>query len=150
MRNEQDNELGIDIKKLVIMISEEYACPRSLLFLRNSVRPRKEFLISAVKLQLSIASQMCPLDSLLLRQNAEDGKLIKTSYCLLEFDVSHALKLEQKEAISIPVSGKDLLAVFPTGFGKSPIVQVLIRMKEIMAGKPSNVVVGRNKHLRSD
>lgn len=57
---------------------------------------------------------------------------------------------EQKEAISIPVSGKDLLAVFPTGFGKSPIVQVLIRMKEIMAGKPLNVVVGRNKHLRSD
>lgn len=48
---------------------------------------------------------------------------------------------EQKEAISIPVSGKDLLAVFPTGFGKSPIVQVLIRMKEILAGKPSNVVV---------
>lgn len=48
---------------------------------------------------------------------------------------------EQKEAIYISVSGKDLLAVFPTGFGKSPIVQVLIRMKEIMAGKPSNVVV---------
>ena len=124
--------------------------PEVIVVLRNSVRPRKEFLISAVKLRLSIASQMCPLDSLLLRQNAEDGKLIKTSFdstfeealkCLLEFDVSHALKSEQKEAISIPVSGKDLLAVFPTGFGKSPIVQVLIRMKEIMAGKPSNVVV---------
>ena len=53
--------------------------PEVIVFLRNSVRPRKEFLISAVKLQLSIASQMCPLDSLLLRQNAEDGKLIKTS-----------------------------------------------------------------------
>lgn len=53
--------------------------PEVIVFLRNSVRPRKEFLISAVKLQLSIASQMCPLNSLLLRQNAEDGKLIKTS-----------------------------------------------------------------------
>ena len=63
--------------------------------MRNSVRPRKEFLISAVKLQLSIASQMCPLDSLLLRQNAEDGKLIKTSYCLLEFDVSHAKRTKR-------------------------------------------------------
>ncbi|RMX36487.1 hypothetical protein pdam_00010018 [Pocillopora damicornis] len=33
---------------------------------------------------------MCPLDSLLLRQNAEDGKLIKT-----KFDVSHAKRTKR-------------------------------------------------------
>ena len=42
-----------------------------------------------------------------------------------------ALKSEQKESISALVSGKDLLAVLPTGFWKSLIFQVLVLMKEI-------------------
>ena len=37
-------------------------------------RPRKEFLIGAVKLQLSVTNQMCHLNMLLLRENAKDGK----------------------------------------------------------------------------
>ena len=38
-----------------------------IVILQNSVRPRTEFLMSAVKLQLSIKSQMYHLDILLLR-----------------------------------------------------------------------------------
>ena len=39
-------------------------------------------------------------------------------------------------------SGKDLLTVLPTGFGKSSILQALVpEVKEIMTGKPSSVVV---------
>ena len=33
-----------------------------------------------------------------------------------EFDMSRVFKLEQKETSSILVSGKDFLAVLPTGF----------------------------------
>lgn len=39
-----------------------------------------------------------------------------------------ALKSEQKESISTLISGKDLLAVLPTGFWKSLIFQVLVRI----------------------
>ena len=53
---------------------------------------------------------------------------------LLEFNMSRALKLEHKEAISALVSGNDLLAELLTGFWKSLIFQVLVRMKEIMTG----------------
>ena len=101
--------------------------PEVIVVLRNSVPRRKEFLIGAVKLQLSITSQICHLDILLLRGNAKDGKLCKwwSCYfqiplskrhlikCLSEFNMPRALKLWQKEAISSLVSGKDLLAVLP-------------------------------------
>ena len=54
--------------------------------------------------------------------------------CIWEFNLSRTLKSEQKEAISILVSGKELLAVLlnATGFWKSLIFQVLVLMKEIM------------------
>ena len=42
-----------------------------IVILQNSVRPRTEFLMSAVKLQLSIKSQMYHLDILLLRGKYE-------------------------------------------------------------------------------
>ena len=48
--------------------------------------------------------------------------------------MSRALKLEHKEAISALVSGNDSLAELLTGFWKSLIFQVLVRMKEIMTG----------------
>ena len=48
-----------------------------IVILQNSVRPRTEFLMAAVKFQLSIKSQMCHLDILLLGKNAKDGKLCK-------------------------------------------------------------------------
>ena len=56
--------------------------------------------------------------------------------------MSRALKLEQKEAISTLVCGKDLLAVLPTGFWKSLIFQVLVLMKEI-------ITESRNRNLRA-
>ena len=49
--------------------------------------------------------------------------------------MTRTLKLEQK-AISTQVSGKDLLAVLPTSFWKSPIFHILVLMKEIMTGNP--------------
>ena len=62
--------------------------------------------------------------------------------CIWEFNLSRTLKSEQKEAISILVSGKELLAVLPNaaGFWKSLIFQAWVLMKEI-DGKPSGVVV---------
>lgn len=50
---------------------EDYVYLKSLLFSQKSVRPRTEFLMSAVKLQLSIKSQMYHLDILLLRGKYE-------------------------------------------------------------------------------
>ena len=43
---------------------------------------------------------------------------------LSEFDVPRALKSEQKETISTLVSGKDQLAVLPTGFGKNLLFRI--------------------------
>ena len=60
---------------------------------------------------------------------------------LSEFGISRALKWEQKGVIATLVTGKHLLAVLPTGFGKSLIFQVLVRVKETMTGTPSSVVV---------
>ena len=54
--------------------------------------------------------------------------------CLSVFNLFSALKSQQKEAISILVSGKELLAVLPTGLWKSLLFQVSILMKEIMTG----------------
>ena len=41
------------------------------------------------------------------------------------------LKCEQKEAVSRLLKGKDVLAVLPTGFGKSLIYQGFILAKEM-------------------
>ena len=48
-----------------------------------------------------------------------DSALKEAPKCLSEFYRSHALKSEQKEAISALVSGNDSLAVLPTGFWKA-------------------------------
>ena len=53
---------------------------------------------------------------------------------LSEFNMSRALKSEQKEAISTLVSGKELLTMLPIGFWKSLIFQALVLMREIMTG----------------
>jgi len=41
------------------------------------------------------------------------------------------LKREQKEAVSRLLEGKDVLAVLPTGFGKSLIYQSYVLVKEM-------------------
>jgi len=68
-----------------------------------------------------------------------DSALKESLKCLCELGMSHKLRMEQKDAISTLASGKDLLAVLPTGFGKSLIFQMLVLIKQIMMGKPSSV-----------
>ena len=70
-----------------------------------------------------------------------DSALEESLKCLSELGMSRELRTEQKDAISTLVSGKDLLAVLPTGFGKSLIFQMLVLVKQIMTGKPSSEVV---------
>ena len=60
------------------------------------------------------------------------------------------LKTEQKEAVSYLLEGKDVLAVLPTGFGKSLMYQSLGLAKEInersvccSSGRPSFLVIVR-------
>ena len=48
--------------------------------------------------------------------------------CLQEFNLSRTLKSERKEAISILVSGKELLAVLPNAWG----VVVVCRLQRIV------------------
>jgi len=50
-----------------------------------------------------------------------DSALEKSLKRLCELGMSRELRTEQKDAISTLVSGKDLLAVLPSGFGKSLI-----------------------------
>ena len=42
------------------------------------------------------------------------------------------VKREQKEAVSRLLEGKDVLAVLPTGFGKSLIYQVSFWLRELL------------------
>ena len=70
-----------------------------------------------------------------------DSALDESLKFLFELGMSRELRTGQKDAISTMVSGKDLLAVLPTGFGKSFIFQMLVLIKQIMTGKPSSAVV---------
>ena len=51
------------------------------------------------------------------------------------------LKMEQKQALRQLVFGGDLLAILPTGFGKSLIFQLLVRVKEVLTKKDCCVIV---------
>ena len=54
--------------------------------------------------------------------------------------LSLKLRSEQKKAVTTLLSRQDLLEVLPTGFGKSLIFQFLVRVKEILTGKPACVI----------
>ena len=60
---------------------------------------------------------------------------------LSELGMSRQLRHKQKEAISTLVHGSDLLAVLPTGFGKSLIFQLLIHVQEILLSKAACAIV---------
>ena len=51
------------------------------------------------------------------------------------------LKDEQREAVSQLLSGGDLLAVLPTGFGKSFIFHLFVKAKEKMTGQRCSAIV---------
>ena len=55
--------------------------------------------------------------------------------------LSLELRSEQKQAVMTLLPSRDLLAILPTGFGKSLIFQLLIRVKEILSSKPACVIV---------
>ena len=55
--------------------------------------------------------------------------------------MSRVLRTEQVKAISTLASREDLFAVLPTGFGKSLIFQLLVRVVECLTGKASCVLV---------
>ena len=61
---------------------------------------------------------------------------------LCELGMSRELRTsEPKDANPTMVSGKDLLAVLSTSFGKSLIFQILVLIKQIMTEKPSSAVL---------
>ena len=70
-----------------------------------------------------------------------DSALEKALSALAGLGISLKLRAEQKEAVTTLLSRQDLLAVLPTGFGKSLIFQLLVRVKEILTGKPACVIV---------
>ena len=74
-------------------------------------------------------------------ESSFDSALEKAVRCLSDLEMSRELRVEQTDAISTLVSGKDLLAVLPTGFGKSLIFQMVVRIKQIMTGKLSSAIV---------
>ena len=55
------------------------------------------------------------------------------------------LKPEQGAAIKSLVHGQDVLAILPTGFGKSAIYQILVGVKEKLMIIGSNVTVGARR-----
>ena len=70
-----------------------------------------------------------------------DAALAEALLSISELGLSRVLRPEQKEAISSLVHGSDLLAVLPTGFGKSLIFQLFIRVKQILSSKAACVIV---------
>ena len=70
-----------------------------------------------------------------------DAALAEALLFLSELGLSRVLRPEQKEAISSLVHGSDLLAVLPTGFGKSLIFQLFICVKQLLSSKAVCVIV---------
>ena len=70
-----------------------------------------------------------------------DSALEKALSALAGLGILLKLRSEQKQAVTTLSSRQDLLAVLPKGFGKSLISQLLVRVKEILTGKPACVIV---------
>ena len=70
-----------------------------------------------------------------------DSALEKALSALSGLGISLKLRSEQKQAVRTLLSRRDLLAILPTGFGKSLIFQLLVQVKEILSGKPACVIV---------
>ena len=101
-----------------------------------SVRGRTESLLGAVGCTQTDTCQSMLTSCRAFKKMADsltfDAALEESLSFLSELGMSRQLRHEQKEAISTLVHGSDLLAVLPTGFGKSRIFQLLIRVQEII------------------
>ena len=119
--------------------------PEVIILLGNSVCPRTDFLIGADIHDLSIACQS-PVKLfcfVCVGKTSVESSVVSFDSALrnlCELEKSRELRTEQKDAISTLVSGKDMLAVLPTGFGKSLIFQILVLIKQAMTEKPSSTV----------
>ena len=71
-----------------------------------------------------------------------DAAFAEALSLLSELGMSRVLRREQKKAISFLVRGSDLLAVLPTGFGKSLVFQLFIRVKQILSLNAACATVG--------
>ncbi|KAK2565630.1 hypothetical protein P5673_010759 [Acropora cervicornis] len=71
-----------------------------------------------------------------------DAALAEALSFLSELGMSRVIRPEQKEAIYSLVHGSDLLAVLLTGFGKSLIFQLLIRVKQILSSNAASTKKG--------
>ena len=77
-------------------------------------------------------------------ENSEDifdSAVEKALQSTSQLGISRELRAQQTKAIYTLVSEGDLLAVLPTGFGKSLILKLLVRVKELLTGKTSSVIV---------
>jgi len=115
---------------------EKIRLPAGLLRWQNPYTRWTGALIGAVGYNLIDACQskvvFLPADSLIF-----DDALTEALLFLSELTMSRVLR----PGISSLVHGSDLLAVFPTGFGKSLIFQLLIRVKQILSSKTACVIL---------
>ena len=133
---------------------EDYVCLKSLLFSQKSVRPRTEFLIGAVRLQLSITSQMCYLSVILTVRSSwrkrkmanSDCELVsfystveETLNCLSEFNVG------KKKQFLCWFQERIYWPCCQLAFGKAWYFRVGIYERN-NDGKPSSVVVVCSLH----
>ena len=59
--------------------------------------------------------------------------------CLSRFPKIETLKAEQREALESLISGRDVIAILPTGFGKSLIFQLFCEVK--LASNPNTCIL---------
>ena len=59
--------------------------------------------------------------------------------CLSRFPKIDTLKAEQSEALEALISGRDVIAILPTGFGKSLIFQLFCEVK--LASNPNTCIL---------
>ena len=121
--------------------------PANIVCLQNPFTGWTGALIGAVGSTLITIcqSETCPFTA--VRERKEIWRTCKASIVLskklfhLSLGISLELRPEQKQAIYTLLSRPDLLAVLPTGFGKSLIFQFLVQVKEILLGKTACVIV---------
>ena len=70
-----------------------------------------------------------------------DSLTLACEELLNKFNVSVELKNEQRIAITSLLRGSDVLAVLPTGFGKSLIYQMLVLVGQTESGTPKSALI---------
>ena len=114
--------------------------PANIARLQNPFTGWTGALIGAVSILIATCqSETCPFAAVHGKRMADmrifDCALEEALSSLSGLEISLELRPEQKQAIYMLLSRRDLLAVLPTGFGKNLIFQLLVQVKEILSGK---------------